>query len=554
MLKSPLIQTLQLLSQEEFETLYLFVASPLFNEVNRYHDTVALFEYIRLHYPGFDHPDLAKDQAGIHLFPDRKNPKAELEKAMSHLMRVVRQFITFQHFAIRGSKKSRSNNREDNYTNPVSLLNFARQQLALMRFYSERLHQIPMSHAAKDGEKTEKQNTENFFLNLYDKLNKELGAVQDFSGFEGYEHGDYLYYNFLLEQEKALYDSLEQRRDGNRNLLHAIESLDQFYLVTKLDMLCKIMHQVKMAIPFSKDPEALDRLKANLKSTLHQVHSLAEESYLQSPIIVFYCTLLECLTHEDPLVADAAADRFYLLIKEGSTLIPAQNLQDYKVVLRSYWARRSRHTREPRFSEKVFMLQSEQLKEMHPEEVIPASQLHNILATAIKLNKPDEAESILNSLQFRIVGSANPEILRGIWWTMLRLAQSRFEEAATLLPHYYVYGQMDDIIFYSWAAILDIKIRYELDTLDDDVHSNMVRATSARIERDKTLTPDARRERELFFPMALKLYKLKQKIRLKKGNHTKDLQGLHADIAVATVVHKEWLLEKCSEIESILRI
>jgi hypothetical protein len=553
MLKSPLIQTLQLLSQEEFETLHLFVASPLFNEVNRYHDTISLFDYLRPFYPEFTHADLQKEIAGSKLFPERKNPKSEVEKAMSHLMRVVRQFITFQQFAVKGVRTPRSA-REEIYQNPISLLNFARQQLALMRFYSDRMHQKPLTQASNEGDTQEIQASEHYFLNLYEKLKKELGAVQDFSGFEEYERSDFFYFGFLLEQEKALFDSLEHKRDGNRNLLTAMESLDRYYLVTKLDMLIRIMHQMKMAIPFSKDSEEMNRFVTNRDITLQLVHSLAAENYLQSPVIVLYCTLLECLTNEDPDSADQAADRFYVLINEGRHLVPATTRQDFKVMLRSYWARRYRQTREMRFSEKVFLMQMEQLRDLSTEEPIPSSQMHNILATAIKLRKADEAEGILDAMQYRIVGTSNPEIVRNLWWAMLRYEQGRVSEARSVLPHYYVYGDLDDIIFYASAATLDVKICYDLDTLDEDQHNNMVRATSARIVRDKALTPEARQERERFFPLAMRLFKLKQKIRLKKGNHGKDLDTIRHDIQEAPVVHKEWLLEKCGEVETQIKI
>jgi hypothetical protein len=312
------------------------------------------------------------------------------------------------------------------------------------------------------------------------------------------------------------------------------------------------MHQVKMAIPFSKDSEEMNRFVTNRTITLDLVHSLAAGNYLQSPIIVLYCILLECLTNEDANEADQAADEFSNLIRKGHHFVPATTLKDFKVMLRSHWARRYRQTRAVEFLEKVFNLQIEQLRELSEEQLIPSSQLHNILATAIKLGKTDEAENALQTLQFRFVGSSNPDILRKLWWAMLRYEQKRVIEARSILPHYYVYGELDDIMFYSGAAALDVKICFDMDTLDEDQHNNMLRATSARFVRDKVLTPEARTEIERFFPMVIRLFKLKQKIKLKKGNHFKDLESIRQDIQEAQVVHKEWLLEKCGEIEGML--
>ena len=46
MYASPLLRTLQLLSQEELEALHLFVASPIFNDT-RPDETLALFEFLK---------------------------------------------------------------------------------------------------------------------------------------------------------------------------------------------------------------------------------------------------------------------------------------------------------------------------------------------------------------------------------------------------------------------------------------------------------------------------------------------------------------------------
>lgn len=542
-----------MLTQEEFETLHLFVVSPLFNEVNRYHDTLSLFEFLKPHYPAFQHPDLNKDIAGGCLFPERKKPRYELEKAMSHLMRVLRQFITFQQFVFKSGKTSQDSNNSETTHDPISILNFARQQLALMRFYSERLYHQPLISGSKNTTKGEKNESENFFMNLYDKLKKEIYKQEIFTHFEEYEFSDLLYFKFLLEQEKALFDSLQEKRSGDKNLLTAMEALDQFYLLTKLDTMCLLIHQVNMAMPFKEDSDEFARLKLNRQITLQFVNNLFAADYMQSDGVILYSTLLRCLTHEDTAIADQAGDAFQQLLNSHSHVIPMSRLQDFKVILRSYWARRYRQTRALHFSERIFASQVEQLNDLDPDEQILASQMHNMLLTAVKLKKIEVAKTLLNELENRIVGTSTPGILKSVWGAMLHFEQKQIKEARKLLPHYYAYGDMEDIIFYAGAATLDVKICFELDSLDDDQHANMLRATSARIERDKTLTPEARKERERFFPLALRLYKLKQKIRLKKGNYAKDLDAICADIEATPVVHKEWLLEKCAEISRILK-
>ena len=67
---SPLIRTLQLLRQEEIDTLYLFVQSPVFNTV-RPEETRNLFEFLKNHYPHFNHASLDREQGNWRCDPAR---------------------------------------------------------------------------------------------------------------------------------------------------------------------------------------------------------------------------------------------------------------------------------------------------------------------------------------------------------------------------------------------------------------------------------------------------------------------------------------------------
>jgi hypothetical protein len=547
MFKSPLIQTLRLLHQEELEMLHFFVNSPLFNEMNRFRDTIALFEYLKPFFPAFTQEALKKETVSIALFPERKNPKNELEKAMSHLMRVVRQFITFQQFAVKGRNKIRNTNKDDLGLDPVSLLNGARQQLALMRFYSERLHQKPkeLNQVKEEDAHTE---TDNFFLNIYEKQKKDFTELVDFTCFENYEFNDFQYFNYLLEQEKALFDSLKQRREGNRTLLLAMESLDKFYLLSKLNILCHLSHQIKMGIPFSKDLDEKKRYDTNRTLTLEMVNHLKAEEYLQIPAVVFYTTLLECLNNDDVDLADKAADTFFELLEEGPKYLPESQINDFKVILRSYWARRYRQTRNKFFSQRIFDMQLDQIRKLKENESIPVSQMHNLVVNALKLQKTTIAEQLIKQFDGRVNGASPPNLFNDIWKSLIRFGQKNYIESAANLPHYYSYGEVDDIVFYSVAATLDVKIRYELNTLDEEQHFNMMRATSKRIKSDKTLPSEARKERERFFPAATKLFKIKTKSRLNRKKYPEEVAEIKTVILSAPVVDQEWLLEKCDEL------
>jgi hypothetical protein len=542
---SPLIHTLSLLDQDEFETLRLFVESPLFNSVNRYHDTVALFEYLRAYYPGFVDTALEKDAVASALFPDRKNGKSEVEKAMAHLMRVVKQFITFKYFASKGTKSRKKDVEQVGTVN--DLLNSSRQQLAQMRFHSERSHLKSISDTSGS------PNTYQHFMSMYEALKTDLKSKHDISQFEEYEFNDLLYHEFLLEWERAQVEGTQERIGSDRNLMNAIESLDRYYLYTKLDLMSRLVHHVNQENPFEENSTEHLKLNNNRDITLMILKNLKEQDYFQQPVIRMYTELLNCLTDPDPDKADAAAESLETLLLSVSQDTTESRRRDYYSILRSYWARRSRRSQDPQHKKKLFELQKLQLIEVSPTEKIPARQLYNILRIAISLGLINDAEQMLNDLGGRIGVTGHPHIIRSLFWSVLRFSQSKWQEAAATLPHYYVYGDLDDIIFYSIAATLDVKIGYELNLLGDEGPSNMMRATSTRIKRDKTLAREARKERERFFPLAAALFRKKERIRMKKNVQPDDLQDLKTEILSTPTVEREWLLEKLQELNLMIK-
>ncbi len=552
MLESPLIRTLQLLDQEEFETLHLFVGSPIFNEVARFNDTVRLFEYLRGHYPEFSSDQLVKDDVGKYLFPERNNPAGEVEKAMSELMHILKQFINFRYSAVKGGKTVRRSSKKEFAQKPVLLLNYARQQLALMRFYSERVHQneisTPSRGPAGKGQKVKR--AENFFQNLYTEMRDLLAEQHNFDHFEEFEFSDYHYYRFLLEQEKALYEHLRNKIDGDLNLLAALEELDHFYLFTKLDLTSRLVHYQRMAQPYDEASDEFKRLSSNRDITLLIVELMRKNGYWQdSPGVTLYTTLLDFLAGEDGEASDKASDRFAEMLYKYQHSLPKPRLKDFNVMLRSYWNRRYRHTKDPGFLGRLHGMHLEELKHFTGNKSLPLTHVLNMLSTALKLEKIAWADQFLREY----IGSLKdgddksprnrvyPQYAIRIWWAMLFLAQEDFEKADGIMPAYDKYSGAADIYFFSVAAATDIKIDYELDILDE----NLVRAASARIERYKDIPKDRRDERLGFFRIVRRLNNLKAKKETRRGiDLSKDLQELRKKLESNPTVEQEWLEAK----------
>ena len=566
---SILLRTLQLLTQEELETLELFVASPIFNEVNRFNDTVRLFEYVKRFYPDFSDEALDKAAAGATLYPTRSNQENEVERSMAQLMHIVKQFINFRYSAVKGGRMVRGGRKNNFLQDPVALLNFARQQLALMRFYSERLLQKPAA-ALKNKEQTapSRENerkrrvkrTENVFHNLYQELEDVFQSQRLFSHFEEYEFSDYFYFRYLSEQEKTIYESLHEwsAQGGFVSLLEATEKLDRFYLLGKLDQMCKLLHLQHIAMPFGEETDEYRRLVTNQTLTVKMVKLLAANGYdKDDPGIALYFMLLKLLAKKKVEKTDPLADAFFLLLQQHKGLIPAKRFKDFNVMVRSYWARRYRQTRDRQFLERQFRSHQEDLELIRQiKEDIQSSHFQNMLFNAIKLGHLDWAEAFLAEFSAKISATTDAGLVADTGLAMLRFAQKRHAEAAKKIPHYFTYGATDDTNLYLLAATLDLRIRYELDTLLDEESVNMKRATHKRIRENKSLLPERRDGVLAFYECAVQLFRIKEKAALRAPDCAvlrQELGRVEMAVAQKKAVDAEWLREKCREISTALQ-
>jgi hypothetical protein len=546
MLSSPLLRTLQLLSQEEFETFHFFAASPIFNDRNRFKDTLALFEYLKPHYPHFSSAELIRANVGDALFPDRKSKEEEVNKAMAQLMHILRQFIIFRHFAVRDGQTVRRSSQKEFSDNAVLLLNFARQQIALMHFYRSRLGKNPEpalpDPAPPAGKRIRK--ADHFFDILHENLRENLKAQTAFQHFDDPEFDEYHLFRFLGEYEKYQYESLTEQRGKDQNILTAMLELDRFYLHSKIDLMIRMAHFMAMATPFPTGSEEFRQWESNVDIMRLYTAALDAQQYLQEPAIQLQCHMLDFLLEKYPATADAKALEAARLIKLNGHLLPLKRIADFRIILRSYWARRYNITRDERQLEHSFNLMLEQLNSDGPEAPVQASHYVNCIMIAIKLGKIAWAGDFAAQYGNRILSTKEPAMVRDIMHALVAFETKDYKTAQATLPHYFNYSALDDIFQYAIAATLDVRIRYELQTLDENESQSMLKATRTYIEREKTLHPNRKAERLLFFKLADRLFKLRQKYLLKKTDHSKELETIRNILDTKAVVDSQWLKEK----------
>jgi len=538
MFASPLIRTLQLLSKEEMDALQLFVESPIFNHT-RPEETRALFAYIQPFYPRFDVPELHRDQAGPYFFPHAANPVGALQRSMAQLMSIVRHFITFRYAVL----------RDANTDSDSALLHEVQQKLSLMRFYSERLleeDKLPEPPKPETGRKSRK--AENFFENLNNQARKELDHCADFTAFDEHAFADFHLFRFMLEQEKAFFEEQNSDRTGDKNLLAATEQLDTFYLMNKLDQMCRLVHYQRMWRLFKENSPEYARFLMNRDTTVSIARTLQAAGFLQQPAVALYCMLLDFLTQNDVAEAERLSKTLEESFQVHATALPAQRILSMQVMVRGFWPARYRETKDPAFLTKIFSVQQEQLRQMKKNEPLPGTHFQNILLTALKLGKTDWAEDFFAQYQDkinRVQDDVQKGLLLEIGQAAILFGKKEYAAAAEILPHYLTYGALDDIYLYAIAATLDTRIRYEMDALDEDYAERMLHATTTRLRREDSLPTHRRTERLRFFPLAKDLYKLKLlKSQNRRANLAPSLAKIRKRLDNETVVDWEWLEEK----------
>jgi hypothetical protein len=547
--QSPLIRTLQLLSREEMEVLRSFVSSPIFNDV-RPEETSSLFEYLRQHYPRFDAPEIDREVAAHHFFPNAANPVGSLQRTMTQLMNVVRKFVAFRYTQLRDA---RANNNDK-----VSLHDI-QHKLALMRLYNERLHQITLPSGAdkqtpmpRETGYRKGRKAENFFLNLNNQVRSALNEQQDLSGFDEYGFMDFMYFRFMAEHEKVLYETTSSLEEGDNNLLAATERLDSFYLTAKLEHVCQLLHYGRRLALFEADTPEYARYEANIRFTIQLVHTIRQTGLSVDPGVDLYCTFLEFFTENDPTIADQRLESFEQLLEQNSAMLPKSRMETLGILLRSFWPARYRETRDRRFMEKLHNRQRRQLVQVKPGENIATSFYQNTLFSGLKLGFTDWCAGFVDEYSGRLRGldTAQTAILVEITRAAVDAYQGSFREAASKLPHYLNYGICEDIYLYAIAATLDVRIHYELGDLVEDYGTAMIHATTTRIRREESLPKHRREERLQFFSIAKELYKIQEQLQMnKKANVSAALKRIRMRLDQETVVDWEWLEEKLKSLK-----
>lgn len=398
---SKLLLTLNIFSREEFYLLDNFLQSPYYFSTKRRREIYPLFQYILRYQGDWTHPNLHREKVYAALFPQQKVIKGKLEKRMSILLKEVHHFIAV-HF---------SDQKEDTIQHTITLVEFFRHRNA----HKFELHYL---------EKVKKQ---------YAKI--ELKDKQYY--FKGYMIG---------KEEMQRYLIMDQRFEASY-LNAALQPLDIYYLVVKLDYACFLL-----SLDHFRKPIDIDHLILFLE----QNKSLYEaQGLLKIPLIAIYYQafeMLKSISEEEGLYWGLKK-----LIEENEDSIPAIPLRVLKGLMRAFIIFRYNHGA-THFLDELFDLYKRHLElgYLNYENGILPSTFKNIVTVGLRTKAYDWVFYFLETYKNKIDVSANPEDVYHYNLAYYHFELKEYEKAEALLSDHY-----QDLFYKMAAKRLQLKIYYE---------------------------------------------------------------------------------------------
>lgn len=412
MKSSKLLKVINTLSIIEQEELTLFLNSPYFHRDHRKEETIALWKYIQA---GNDMRDIRywrKENVYKVLYPKEQFIKGKVEKLMTKLFALLTDFI-IQH-------KKRTSGK----------LN---ELLALGAYYNS-------------------TDLSTLFQNNLQKLKQLISSskIQDIPFF---------YHQFLIEKMETDYMSLHSNRKTDLNLLATHNSLDNYYLLTKLEYACQLLsiHIFISPVDLQNSLDLLDTILRNESRT-----------YLEIPIINLYFHAYQLLRFFDKKEEGYYETYHQLLNKFEDHLAPNQ-LKALRTLIRNYSI--SHYLKgSPGYLQKAFLIYKEDLEsgKLYYNNYLLPGTLNNLVSLGLRMKKFKWVYQLLQDHRQGIYGSDDAEVSYQFNMAHYFFHKKEYETALKFLN-----GTYSDQYYKISARRLDLMIFYEMKSVlvDDKINA-----------------------------------------------------------------------------------
>ncbi len=394
-----LVTILSSLDRKTFLRLEKFIQHPYFIEVKQRQKILDLFLLLQKHFPHFQDPDLSKAKVFAQLFPGQDFAVEKLDKIITRLLKVVRVFIVYE-FADPEERKTQ-------------------QLLGEAKYYRERA-----------------MNT--YFLQSIQQLQRQQKKTV--------QRGQaYFYTSYLIDREVSEFETLFNKRKEGLNLQNTHESLDVFYLASKLEYACLMLAQHQFNVPLE--------VKESLQ-LLEKLLPLIETIYApKEPIIDLFYQAFDLLKNkEEP----QKGEKLRYLLDKYDQLIPFEQLINVEAIYRSYCIREFNlgHLS----SQDLFDLYRKHLEKgyLFRRGGLQPGLVKNLVNLGLKQKSHDWVWRFLQNYKDKIVGTDFPEEVYLFNLANYHFSLGAYEKVLESLQEY-----REDTYYKVAAKRLELKVYYE---------------------------------------------------------------------------------------------
>lgn len=473
---SKLVETLKCLHPEEIARLELFLAAAYFHGHDPDEPILALCRYLTRFHPAYDQAGLEREQVYCALFPGETVVRSRLEKLMTRLLKEVRRFIAFEM------------QRQETTETDLELLT--------ARFLRERNH-----------------------FPEYERLIKNLRSHLEQQGIRDVDYFQRLY---RLEEEYCSYRTWFNNRKTDLNLAPAIQALDTYFLLARLEYVVLYLSQAK-TVPLPLEHSLF--FMADIEPLLHR------PPFDTVPLLQIYFAAYRLLAG-DPADPEVFL-HFTTLLQAHERVIPTEKNKDFQALARNYCIREFNRGNET-FFKIAFDLYKLHLEKgyLYRNGMLQAVIVKNLVSMGLRMHEHDWVFRFLEDHRHRIMGITHPEEAYRFNLAVYYFHKRDFERVNEHLDAVY-----DDLFYKLAAKRLEIKMLYEMQS---PVLESRIEAFNILIFRmgGRQLSDVYVAGNKQFVAF------LRRILKPITFQNSKRIRKIKADLLEApTVVEKEWLLE-----------
>jgi hypothetical protein len=399
MYKTKIIDFLKLLNPLQIEELDLFIGSEYHNRGSMRTDTIALFQVLKLYYPDFLHDDLDRERVYKTLFPDKKPLKGKLEKTISELHRLTKEFLLVQSYQ----------NSEDQFQKSMDWARILKD-LKGADNYAFQIEKI---------EKT--------FFN-----NTNLSA-------------EYYYKKFRFEYEKFDWLTFSYNAKEDVNLPNTFTSLFDFFEVYRLELTNFLLLQRKLTNfeissqllkSFDYEFEFVDAKNNVIYDINRRINHLLR---VNTPEVVQFYELLDLLQKNEQVLSSDILRDYYVYLRNICTILVNGGDEQMNTVLHQIQRDNIR------------------LGYLYLNEKLPVLTLVNITRTAIRAGNIEWASEFIEDHKDRLIDNIDSPDYYLVNKALCLFALGKYEETLDLLPQH-----SPNVIYHLIARRTEIMCYYEL--------------------------------------------------------------------------------------------